>query len=174
VTGPPSSIRIVPADAEHAEFVRGLSAVVFRRFGDYAGFLPRLMRRPEVRTVLAVVGGRPVGFAMISLETLRGGEIDLAAIAVEPAWQSRGIGRALLRHVDEQAQGLAAPGREALAVRLSVAADNERARRVFEAAGFRPVRGGRGRYPAGQPSLTLRKVPAAGGLDSGASGKKLG
>jgi ribosomal protein S18 acetylase RimI-like enzyme len=168
----PESIRLVPAGAGHREFVRRLSAKVFARFGDYETMLPRLMRLPWIATAVAEADERPVGFAMYSLENLSRGVIDLTAIAVEPVWQARGVGRALLAHVEREAGGLA-PGGSVPAVRLTVAEDNERARRVFAAAGFLPVPGRTGSYPAGQRSITLRKVVSRTGLDSGGSGQEL-
>jgi ribosomal protein S18 acetylase RimI-like enzyme len=168
----PPSIRIVPAGAEHREFVQRLSADVFARFGDYRTMLPRMMRLPWILTAIAEVRGRPVAFAMYSLEDLPRGEIDLVAIAVEPVWESRGVGRALLAHVEREADRLA-PGGAAAAVRLTVARDNERARRVFERTGFHRIPGEEGIYPGGQRSITLRKVVPRSGLDSNAPGPEL-
>ena len=92
---------------------------------------------------------------MYSLEEIGAGEIDLVAIAVAPAWQSRGIGRRLLAHVER------ASGRLALeadvSIRLAVAEDNTPARTLFEKAGYVLVAGAEGVYPRGQRSLTLRK-----------------
>lgn len=161
----PESIRLGPAHARHRDFVRRLSAEVFARFGDYETMLPRLMQTPWIRTVVAESGERPVAFAMYSLEELPHGEVHLTAIAVRPEWQSRGVGRALLCHVEQQASRLVPADADA-AVCLTVAEDNSRARRVFEAAGFRPVPGEAGAYPAGQRSLALRKVIPRPGLDS--------
>lgn len=161
----PPSIRLGPARPAHRDFVRHLSSEVFARFGDYETILPRLMRLPWVRTTVAESGGRPVGFAMYSLEDLPHGEVHLTAIAVRPEWQSRGVGRVLLAHVEREALRLAPDGTEA-AVCLTVAEDNARAREVFEAAGFRPVPGAPGAYPAGQRSLALRKSVPRPGLDS--------
>jgi ribosomal protein S18 acetylase RimI-like enzyme len=161
----PESLRLGPAHAGHKDFVRSLSAEVFARFGDYETMLPRLMQSPWVWTAVAESGEQPVAFAMYSLEELPHGEVHLTAIAVRPAWQSRGVGRALLRHVEREALRLVPAGVDA-AVCLTVAEDNTRARRVFEAAGFRPVPGEAGAYPAGQRSLALRKAIARPGLDS--------
>jgi ribosomal protein S18 acetylase RimI-like enzyme len=159
------SIRVGPARARHRDFVRLLSAEVFARFGDYATMLPRLMQLPWVRTAVAESGGQPVAFAMYSLEELPHGEVYLTAIAVRPAWQSRGVGRALLAHVEQDARRLVPAGAEA-AVCLTVAEDNSRARQVFEAAGFHQIPGGAGTYPAGQRSLALRKMIPRPALDS--------
>jgi ribosomal protein S18 acetylase RimI-like enzyme len=155
----PPDLRLVPADHGHRAFVERLSAVVFDRYGDYGTMLPRMMRLPGMHTVVAEADGEPVGFAMMSPVSRAPGELDLAAIAVEPAWQSRGVGRLLLEHSEREALR-SAPAGVTPAVRLNVAGSNTRARRVFEAAGFREVAGEPGRYPAGQRSLCLRKILA--------------
>jgi len=99
--------------------------------------------------------------------------VDLAAIAVKPEWQSRGVGRALLAHVEREALRLVPLERGTAAVRLTVAEDNDRARQVFAEAGFRPVPGEGGTYPAGQRSLSMRKVIPRSRLDSNLPGAKL-
>ncbi len=153
----PPSLMLVSAQPRHREFVRRLSAEVFARFGSYDKTLPTMMEWPSIRTIVAEARGRPVGFAMVSLEDAGVGEIDLTAIAVEPAWQSRGTGRALLRHVEQLARSAVAAGRPA-SVRLTVAEDNRRARELFEAVGYRLVPGEEDRYSGGQRSLMLRKA----------------
>jgi ribosomal protein S18 acetylase RimI-like enzyme len=166
------ALEIVPAGPEHDSFILGLAASAFSRFGDYRTFLGQTMRLPWIATFVALVDDRPVAFAMISLEDVSRGEVDLTAIAVEPGWRSRGVGRCLLRHVEATAEELAPAGREA-SVRLSVAEDNVRARRLFVGAGFAVVPGGEGEYPAGQSSLTLRKSIRAAGLTPGGGGRTL-
>ncbi len=152
----PPSLKLVSAQPRHREFVRLLSTEAFARFGSYDKTLPTMMEWPWIRTVVAQARGRPVGFAMISLEDAGAGEIDLTAIAVEPAWQSRGVARTLLRHMEQVARSAVAAGRPA-SVRLTVAEDNPRARGLFEAVGYRLVPGEEDRYSGGQRSLTLRK-----------------
>ena len=148
-------MEVVRATPGHREFVRALSVEVFARFGDYGASLSETMALPWVRTLVAEAERKPVGFAMYSLEEIGAGEIDLVAIAVAPAWQSRGIGRRLLAHVER------ASGRLALeadvSIRLAVAEDNTPARTLFEKAGYVLVAGAEGVYPRGQRSLTLRK-----------------
>ena len=151
----PPGLRIVPATASHREFVRRLSAEVFSRFGDYETLLPRMMTWPWVDTVVAEIDGCPVGFTMLSTERLGAGETELTAIAVEPDRQGYGVGTRLLAHVEEQTLQLVPDGRAA--VRLTVAGDNQRARRVFSAAGYRVASGSQEPYPGGQPSLTMVK-----------------
>ena len=150
-------LRLLPARPAHREFVRRLSAVVFARFGEYDVMLPETMTLPWVRTVVAALGERDVGFAIYSLEDLGRGEVELTAIAVEPDSHARGIGRSLLAFVERTTLALA-PGVERPSVRLTVAHDNERARRLFDRAGYRLVPGKKVFYPGGQRALSLRKV----------------
>ena len=138
-----------PAETRDREFVRELSRIVFSRFGPYDELLSRWMRQRGVQTVVAEASER-VGFAMHVVHAAEG---ELLAIAAAPSWQRRGVGRALLAHVE--ASVAAASG---LALRLTVAQDNAPALSLFERAGFVLVPDTGGTYPAGQPSLTMRKL----------------
>ncbi len=152
-----SALRIVPARPDHRAFVRSLSGAVFARFGDYETMLPRMMRRPGVHSWIGERQGRPVGFVMLSTPPEVDGDAELTAIAVAGESQGAGVGRALLAHVElEAAERL--PGSGAAAVSLTVARDNLPARKFFTAAGYRELPGAGGGYPAGQPSMTMRKL----------------
>jgi ribosomal-protein-alanine N-acetyltransferase len=146
---------IVPATARDIGFVRRLSAEAFARFGRYDRLLPGLMPLPWVRTAIAMLGDEPLGFAMYSLEGRASGEIDLVAIAVDPRWQSRGVGRALLGFVESEALAVCREG--PASVRLTVAEDNTAARGLFEGSGYLVIPGERGLYDGGQRSMGLRK-----------------
>lgn len=143
---------IVPATPRDAEFVRRLSGEVFARFGRYDRLLPQLMRMPAMRTAIARSGDSRVGFAMYALES---GEVELVAIAVEPRWQSRGVGRALLGFVESEALEMCGDG--PAQVRLTVAEDNTVARALFESRGYARLPGTEGLYDGGQRSLGLAK-----------------
>lgn len=147
--------RLVAATQRHRVFVGNLSAEVFARFGRYEEMLPAMIGREWVRTVVAETERGPVGFAIYSLESIADSEIDLVAIAVLPERQSRGIGRALLEHVESSARKLVDDG--PASVRLTVALDNDRARRLFENSGYVAIPGETGFYDGGQPSIGLRK-----------------
>ncbi len=92
-------------------------------YASIAAVVEAAMRPNEVRLVeliraseryvpdLALVAeqdGAVVGHAMFSYVTLRGEEefdvLELAPVAVEPAWQNRGIGSALIREGIERAE----------------------------------------------------------------------
>ena len=83
-------------------------------------------------------------------------ELNLLAIAVLPAWQARGVGRRLLERVEAVAADSIANDGTAY-VRVTVAEDNTRARRLFERSGYEALPGHEGAYPVGQRSLELRK-----------------
>jgi len=157
-------VKLVPATHRHRDFVRRLSAEVFSRFGDYDRTLPVLIQDSLVRTVVAQARDGAVGFAMYSPEDLPPGEIDLLAIAVTPEWQSRGVGRFLLEHVETAARRLA-PGGVTPCVRITVAEDNRAARSLFETSGYLRVPGEQSFYAGGQPSMAMckRLAPLPGG-----------
>ncbi|MGE5268412.1 MAG: GNAT family N-acetyltransferase [Thiohalocapsa sp.] len=69
-----------------------------------------------------------------------GGEVEILSLGVLPAWRRRGIGRALL----DAAAGEAVR-RDAAALVLEVATDNEPASRLYAAFGF-TIAGRRPRY----------------------------
>ena len=156
---PPDALRIVAAEGRHDEFVRRLSAEVFSQFGDYATMLPQMMRGVWIVTVIAVAGTEPVGFAIYSFERLNVRIVDLAAIAIAPAWQRRAVGTRLLAHVEDVARGMF-HGRPS-EVELTVADENTAARGLFERSGFVAVPGSAGRYPRGQASRAMRKTLGA-------------
>lgn len=153
---PGVTAELVPGTRAHREFVRVLSAEVFARFGDYDVTLPGLIGLPWIRTVIALVDDKPVGFAMVSLERLGDAEIDLVAIAVTPLLQRRGVGRRLLEHVEERAR--AAASDRPCRLTLTVAEDNLPARLLFERAGFSIVADEPGRYQGGQSSIRMHKT----------------
>lgn len=97
-----------------------------------------LLRDPNRgRLLVATVDGRPVGVAALSFVWAieHGGRSSwLEELYVEPSHRNRGIGRALLGAACDTA---AACG--AVAVDLEVDAGHQRAARLYEAAGFRPL-----------------------------------
>jgi [ribosomal protein S18]-alanine N-acetyltransferase len=79
-------------------------------------------------------------------------EAEIHTIGVDPAFQGRGIGRALLRGLLEVADSVGAT------VFLEVRTDNEPARALYESEGFATV-GLRRRYyqPSGADAHTMRR-----------------
>jgi ribosomal-protein-alanine N-acetyltransferase len=102
-----------------------------------------ILRFAETRGGFALIAeddGAPVGFILCRLIA---GEAEVLTLAVWPQQRRRGAGRALL----EAALMLAAPS--ASAMFLEVAADNQGAVALYEAAGFEQVGRRAGYY--GQP-----------------------
>jgi ribosomal protein S18 acetylase RimI-like enzyme len=142
---------------DDVSFVNALSQQVFGRYGDYSGVLPSWLADPAVQTILAEdADGRPLGFAMLGvrpprrLVLLSGGE--LLAIAVVADRRGQGIGRLLVLEIERRAR--AAQMRE---LRLSTAATNLVARRLYASCGFAVLSHYVRFYPSGQSALEMAK-----------------
>ncbi|MGQ0717034.1 MAG: ribosomal protein S18-alanine N-acetyltransferase [Pseudonocardiales bacterium] len=91
--------------------------------------------------------GSLIGYA--GLASL-GGEAEIHTLAVDPAHQGRGIGRALLRAMLDHAAGAT--------VFLEVRTDNEAAIQLYRSEGFAVIGTRRGYYrPSGADAFTMRK-----------------
>lgn len=136
-----AELALRPRQKDDDAFLDTLSARVFAAYSTN----PRVVTRSIVdeegaETVIAEMGRTRVGFVVVRFEALARdfgpwtkpvlGRID--AIAVRPDAQGRGIGRALLDRVEEMAHA-----RSARSLSLMTAETNLRARRLFEAQGFR-------------------------------------
>lgn len=101
----------------------------------------------------AYTDGGLIGYAGLSLQGRRGNaEASVHTIGVDPEWQGRGVGRALLRALLARADEYAAP------VFLEVRTDNETAIGLYEAHGFTRI-GTRRRYywPSGADAYTMAR-----------------
>ncbi|MGH3752691.1 MAG: ribosomal protein S18-alanine N-acetyltransferase [Pseudonocardiaceae bacterium] len=79
-----------------------------------------------------------------------GGEAEIHTLAVDPAHQGRGIGRALLRALLDHAAGAT--------VFLEVRTDNEPAIQLYRSEGFVVIGTRRGYYrPTGADAFTMRR-----------------
>ena len=127
-------------------------------YGSYDRYLCDWLEDECVSTRVAMLEDEPVGVSMLTdyehPDRRTGSVADLLAIAVDPAHQSRGIGRSLLRGAVDQARTMASSPRE---MWLFVAEGNSRGQRLFARQGFR-FRRGAGIYPAGQRALAMVKT----------------
>jgi ribosomal-protein-alanine N-acetyltransferase len=80
------------------------------------------------RSLLAVVGDKPVGYVIYWMLQH---EIDVHNLAVHPAYRRHGIGKALLEAVIEEARRQGASQ-----VTLEVRKSNEAAQKLYQALGF--------------------------------------
>lgn len=93
-----------------------------------ARFFLQELKVPCARSLLAVVGEKTVGYIIYWLLP---SEIDIHNLAVHPAYRRRGIGRALLQAVIEEAKR-----RGSVGVTLEVRTSNEAAQRLYQSLGF--------------------------------------
>ncbi len=148
-------VQIRAVRPEENAFLERLSAQAFRPFGAYAGTIRGWADSGETLALLALVQGRPAGFAMASrVRPLDASpiETELLAIAVTPKEQRMGIGRLLLRRIQEETLK-----NDADLLFLHTATENLAARALFEAEGFRTVRLRPAFYPRGQDALLMIK-----------------
>jgi ribosomal-protein-alanine acetyltransferase len=91
----------------------------------------RNIRHPESSTVVACAGSQLVAFAIMYFGD---DHAHLNLLAVQPAWQRRGLGRRLLGWLEESARvaGISA-------IHLEVRAGNAAGRRFYRALGFQEV-----------------------------------
>jgi len=117
-----------------------------------AAFVRELAARHN-RYVAARVGDTLAGYAGISrLGRVRPFEYEIHTIGVDPAYQGRGIGRAMMTRLLDDVDG---------AVFLEVRTDNEPAMALYQSLGFVTV-GLRKRYyrASGADAFTMRREPA--------------
>jgi ribosomal protein S18 acetylase RimI-like enzyme len=132
-----------------------VGALAFGALGNYREILPAWLAQDNVLAWVAEVSGERRGFSVIGFFQEEPGNVaDILALAVEPAWQSRGLGRALLRHALAMAEATAQAGR-LRELRLCVADDNFIGQRLYRSSGFERAAGDFGAYPGGQRAVRM-------------------
>ena len=143
------------ANENDLDFISRLSATVFSKYGTYDEIVLGWLQEAEVITVVITAGADPLGFAMVTIERVKWLEsrrAHLLAIGVFPKQQRKGIGTALLKHIEEIARKY---GVEEML--LWTAVDNQQALSFFQNAGFQTVGSEDHYYPRGQAALALSK-----------------
>jgi len=150
------------ATADDHPWITSVGGLVYRELGDYAQVLPSWLGQPGVLAWVEV-DERPVrrGFAILGfyLEDERRAVADLLAIGVDPTFQRRGIGQALLDHVITVAARVG-PAHDIHELRLTVAHDNWVGQRLYGKRGFNFADVEPGRYAGGQRAMRMvRPLP---------------
>jgi ribosomal protein S18 acetylase RimI-like enzyme len=142
-----------------------LEALSDEAFGSYAVEPARavraMMAEPSARTIVAELDERPVGFVVVTVRRrprafgpiASPAVAHLDAIAVTAAARGRGIGRELLELAEAHA---VAQGAQSLF--LMTAARNRRARKLFEAAGFKNLAAIGDAYAYGDRAVMMMKL----------------
>jgi ribosomal protein S18 acetylase RimI-like enzyme len=133
-----------------------LGARAFADLGDYRDILPAWLAQENVSAWVAEHTGDRRGFTVVGFfsDDTDANIADLLALAVEPAWQARGLGRRLVDHAVAMASASAQAGR-LRELRLSVADDNFIGQRLYRTSGFQPVVGEFAAYPGGQRAVRM-------------------
>ena len=144
-----------PADEKDAEFIIQVSAQVFLKYGEYDEIVSDWFGEAAVITEIVLEKNNPLGFAMVALERRkvfgpRGAH--LLAIGILPEQQRRGVGTALLAHMEELVRKY-----KAAEIRLWTGVDNTEALSFFQKAGFQIIGSEHDYYPRGQTALALSK-----------------
>lgn len=110
-----------------------------------------LLSKANADTLIAEEEGKVAGYAMVLFNT--GTSLArLYSLAVDPNWQGKGIGRALMQATEEHA---IAHG--CVTMRLEVRADGERARILYESQGYRQIGTVENYYEDGMRALRYEK-----------------
>ena len=144
-----------PAEEKDAEFIIQLSAQVFSKYGEYDEIVADWFGERAVITEIVLERNNPLGFAMVALEGRkvfgpRGAH--LLAIGILPEQQGRGVGTALLAHLEELVRKY-----KAAEIHLWTGVDNKEAISFFQKAGFTIIGSKHEYYPKGQAALALSK-----------------
>jgi ribosomal protein S18 acetylase RimI-like enzyme len=151
-----NQIRIIPAEVTDSNYIRSLSKQVFSQYGPYDNTLTHWFLSGTTITVLASMGKRPVGFAMLGRffqDSPLSRVYELLAIAVEPEMQDLGIGGLLMREIERKAGAL-----ETETLVLHTAVDNMPGRKLFKKYGFTESEIKNRFYPEGQDALMMYRI----------------
>lgn len=150
--------RIVEADLSVAEHQRAIVALTAAYAEDPMGnagplaadvlerLVEGLQRHPTTIVLLAYAGQRPVGIAtcFLGFSTFNARPlVNIHDLAVLPGARGSGVGRQLLAAVEAKARALGC-----CRITLEVHEGNARAKRIYERAGFGPIRYGSPPAPA--------------------------
>ena len=148
-------LEIRPAKTSDSSFITHLSGKVFNIYGAYDDIVSDWFESERTFTLIALLGRKPAGFAMIGQVANREHlehVFEVLAIAVVPENQRTGIGQMLLRDVERKATEL-----NVKRLFLHTAEENLSAQKLFLKNGYHPWGMEQGFYPAGQDALLMSK-----------------
>lgn len=151
--GDPASVRLDALTEADAQECARLEALLFPGDDPWPAHAFAVELRGGNHYLAARAGGRLVGYAGIALLPGRPPEAEVHTIGVEPGYQHRGVGRALLTGLLAAADGIDA------AVYLEVRTDNEAAVALYRSVGFEVVGRRRRYYASGADAYTMRRPP---------------
>jgi ribosomal protein S18 acetylase RimI-like enzyme len=131
------------------DFVAELARRVFSEYGDYEDILPSCLGDARFHTLIGECEQRSVGFCMLSIGD---GVGEVVAVAVDPPWQGRGIGRRLMQEIAADSRGM---GIRVLV--LQTAVGNLPAQGLFRRLGFEESGRIAGYYAGGQAAVGMRR-----------------
>lgn len=110
-----------------------------------------LLSKANAITIIDEVDGKVAGYAMLLFNT--GTSLArLYSLAVDPDWQGKGIGRALMQAMEETALA-----RGFVTMRLEVRADSKNARTLYESQGYRQIGTVESYYEDGMQAVRYEK-----------------
>jgi ribosomal-protein-alanine N-acetyltransferase len=124
-------VRILPMERAHLRDVRRIDALVYPKPWSLSLFRQELAMADTRVYLVAQVGDEQVGHAGMMLVA---GEAHITTVAVDPAWQGRGIASRLLIALHR-----AAVDRGIVAMTLEVRVGNQRAIDIYRRFGYAPA-----------------------------------
>ena len=153
----PADTRLRPACTDDLEALLALEEICFTTDRISRRSFRRLIGGDRSRLTVLERAGQVLGYALVLLR--RGtGLARLYSLAVQPAQLGQGLGRCLLQDAER-----AAIAENCVFMRLEVALANEHARRLYEAAGYAPIRQLPDYYGDGAHGVRMEKVLAPTG-----------
>ena len=136
-------------------FIKDLSAKAFEPFGDYGDVVLNWYMSGQSITTVACHEEIPVGFSMVSRPFSRYDMInssELLAIGIEHEWQGKGIGKLLLKEIENAAKYAGIK-----TIFLHTAVENRNARKLFSDSGYGIWQIKKNFYPKGQDACVMAK-----------------
>mgnify|MGYP001817439829 CR=1 FL=1 len=154
-TPPKGNVTVRVAESSDVDFVRDLSERVFQQYGPYEKTLARWFASGITVTFLAVLGDKPVGFAMLGEPNYTWSFspiCELLAIAVAPEKRRLHVADLLMNKLEGTAHEFKVDR-----LILHTSTENAPARRLFEKHHFIPAQIEKVFYPKGQDALMMYK-----------------